>query len=221
MSEETVPAAAKKSHMGLLLWLAVGLAAVAVVVRWHDLVGAFQPKPPVVAASPEYMQQGFSFPKPLGPAGAKVKVHVVAHEHMGCQRELIALWLGIASLEPKRLRVEFSEEWLEKVKAPSGRMVPMSMFCQSGSELNGKSEFKVGEGATARTAQLHGPHPRQALPDGKPPEQNDHSWSHSDLAAILNRLLQEKYGSGQHLTGAAIAEAAQKADALVPAARTN
>lgn len=217
MSEETAPAAAARpGQLRTLMTVCVLLAVVAVVVRWNDLVRAFEPTEDQPTAM--FMQPPFGFPKPLGPAEAKVRAHIIAHPYSGCQRTLIALWMGIASLEPQRLRVDFSESWEQEVRGPGGQVVPMAMLCQSGVELNGKTDFKVGEGAAAHTVQLHGPAPRPPLASGGPPQPGDTRWTNSDLAAILNKVMREKYGSDHRLTGAAITEAAKAASARIPPA---
>jgi len=166
----------------------------------------------------------YSFPAPSGPATAKIKVSVVIREGDSCHRPLVALWLGVAQLEPKRLRVEFHHPGL-MVKR-EGKERPVELGCEAGVLINGQNKFVLGTGKDKRVLYLSGPTPTmRPAPVAGPSRASQavsghgapgHGWSADDVAAILNRLLKEKYGQQGKLTGKAIQEAASAADKLIP-----
>ena len=229
MSEEQAVAPAARPRPLERLVLAIPLLLiVAVVVNWRSIQAIARQQKSVgevltgrQRATPVVT---YSFPAPSGPATAKIKATVVAREGDSCHRSLVALWFGVAQLEPKRIRVEFHRPGL--MTKQGGKERPVELGCESGVLINGQNKFVLGTGKDKRTIYLTGPTPMEMPTGAAAPSPSaqvgsghgapGHGWSADDVAAILNRLLKGKYGQPGKLTGKAIQEAAGAADKLIP-----
>jgi hypothetical protein len=204
-----------------LLALAGAMLVIAVILNWKDLYGIATHKKTITSViygrTPSSSSASFGFPEPLGPPDAKVKVWVICQEGNSCHQPLVAIWAGIASLEPKRLRVEFYSPW----EAPKTDGKPLELGCDSGVAINKQTKFQLGSGKDKRTVYLTGPTPAPPkLPDAPepPPDQEaaGHGWSIEDLATLVNQLIEKAYKQKGALTEKAIQDAWSAAGKSLP-----
>jgi hypothetical protein len=223
MAEETVAEAPapKRSVLPKLLALVVLMLVVAVVVNWKDIsaIAAGRKTVKSVLYGKEYlsMEPAFRFPDPIGPEAAKVKVRVIAQEGNSCHEPLVALWMGIADLEPERLRVEFRRSAMQGPRA--GGQIP-ELGCEAGVLINGENKFELGEGDSKRTLYLVKPGPQASDqlpgPDSADDPLAGEGWTLADLATIVNQAIEEGYGQESRLTADAIQEAWDAAVERIP-----
>lgn len=224
MTEEQAggPSRERKSALPRLLLLGVVMLVIAVLVNLKSIVAIASGKKTVksVLHGKRYIpiRQTFRFPAPMGPEDAKVKAQVIAQEGNSCHEPLIALWMGIADLEPQRLRVGFGRGLVQE-KPGEGSEVP-DIGCESGVILNGENKFVSGSGEQERTIYLTGPpfNPiaEPAGADDPATPADGHGWTLTDIAEIVNQVIEDEYGEKGNLTGAAIEEAWQAAGQRVP-----
>ncbi len=223
MAEEPVAEAAPKRGSALpkLLLLIVVMLVVAVVVNRKDIAGIAAGRRTFTSVlygkrySP--IEAVFQFPDPLGPEDAKIKAQVVVQEGNSCHEPLVALWMGIAALEPERLRVEFVGNPMELVEPGEP---PPQFGCDAAALINGENKFELGEGDEKRTLYLVAPGPQGSgvlLTEGlgDTPEGTS-GWSLTDLATILNQAIESDYGEEANLTSEAIQEAWDAAVDRIP-----
>ncbi len=237
MAEETVSASPdqRRSVLPKLLAVVAAMLVVAVVVNWKNITdiasGRRTLKSIVYGRSHLLMQPTFRFPDPMGPEDAKVKVQVIAQEGNSCHEPLVGLWMGVADLEPERLRVEFgwqpvalaqggaeaSEEGQEPPGETSG---PPDFGCEAGVLVNGRNKFELGSGETKRVIYLTEPSPREprgpGAAEGAPSPAGREGWTLDDVATIVNGAIEDEYGENPELTGAAIKEAWDAAVSRIP-----
>jgi len=223
MAEETIAETRPRARSVLpkLLLLVVIMLAVAVVVNWGDISdiagGRKTFKSVLYGKNLARMGPVFQFPDPLGPEDAKVRAQVVAQEGNSCHEPLVALWMGIADLEPERLRVEFMRSAMQLAEAGE----PQPEFgCEAAALINGQNKFELGEGEDKRTLYLVEPGPQGS--GGSLSEGSSHTpegssgWTLADLATILNQAIRSEYGEEANLTSEAIQEAWDAAASRVP-----
>ena len=207
----------------LLLVGAVMLVA-AVLLNLKDLraiaSGKRTVKSVLYGKSPKTFGTSFRFPEPLGPADAKVKVWVVCQEGNSCHRPLVALWTGVGTLEPRRLRVEFYKP-KDAPKPKNGKLLEIT--CDAGVAINGHTKFEVGQGQGKRVIYLNGPTPgpsAQQISHGAVQQTPfpGHGWTVDDVAAVVNASIKAAYGQRGTLTGSAIQTAMQDASKRLPEA---
>jgi len=229
MAEEQVLEAPpkRKSLLPKLLLLAGLMLAMAVIANLKDIraiaSGKRTFKSVLYGKSMIGMHPAFSFPEPLGPESAKVKVKVVCQEGNSCHEPLVAFWMGVGSLEPERLRVEFGSGMVntpeaDAAKAEGGNRearapAPQELGCESGALINGQSKFEIGSGKGKRVVYLTGPTP--APPPGQGVD-GGHGWNAADVAAIVNQAIAKAYKQKGNLTGEAISAAMAEASKRVP-----
>lgn len=212
MAEQHSPSVTpgRKSVLPRLLLLALLLLVVAVAVNFKDIraiaAGEKTLKSVLYGKKIYPMKPEYSFPEPMGPKDAKVKAIVVAQEGFDCHQPLVVMWMAIATLEPKRLRVEFTD----MSKLSQQTQEKMGVSCSAMVSINGNTKFEVGKGKNKRTIYLTGPTPGPDTPMPKAPLQptygphGPHGWSMADVAEILNKYIEKAYKQKGNLTSEAI-----------------
>lgn len=232
MAQETVAQVPgqRKSALRKLLLLVVVMLLVAVAVNWKDINAIAHGRrtlKSVLYGKPfSTIGPTFRFPEPLGPEDAKVKVQILAQEGNSCHEALVGLWIGVADLEPERLRVEFGWRPAQPTEGSSETaQAPPELGCDAGVLVNGESKFELGEGEGKRIVYLLGPDPGGTASEGPegqtgaPPR--SHGWTLDDVAAIVNRAIDNEYGENPKLTGDAIEEAWTAASDRIPRVEEN
>ena len=218
----------RRSVLPRLLILGGVMLLVAVALNWRDIRaiagGQKTVKSVLYGKNLAQMRPAFAFPAPQGPESAKVKVRVVCQEGNGCHQPLVQLWTAVATLERKRLRVEFHHPG----EAPEPDAKAVSIGCEAGAAVNGQTKFVLGQGQSKRTLYLTGPTPGPSASTAGPPAQQGApvghgghgGWTMDDVAAIVNGAIQKAYGTKGALTAQAIAAAMPQAAKLIPPARS-
>jgi hypothetical protein len=237
MAQETVAEGPgqKRSVLPKLLIVVGVMLAVAVVVNWKDIsaIAAGRKTVKSVLYGRQYYSMGptFRFPEPMGPEDAKVRVQVIAQEGNSCHEPLVGLWMGIADLQPERLRVEFGWQPGQPTAEPDGSsgesaesskasQEPPELGCEAGVLINGTHKFELGSGESTRVIYLTEPHPHEPLPpgvgEGAVSPYGGPGWTLDDVATIINRAIEDEYGEEPGLTGPAIKEAWDAAAQRIP-----
>ena len=204
----------RKSPLPKLLLLAGLMLVVAVVVNLKDIRAIASGRRTVksVLYGKNLLPSGpsFSFPDPLGPQDAKVKVKVVAQDGNSCHEPLVVLWMAVASLEPERLRVEFGSGMVSTPEAEAAKAKgeskegkapgPPELGCEAGVLINGQNKFEVGSGKSKRVIYLTGPTSGPMANSGQPGGDVGHGWSLADVAAIVNQAIAKAYKQKGNLT---------------------
>ncbi len=221
MTEDQVVLPVRRQLLAKPLLIAIPvLCALAVALNWKDVraIAKHQRSLREVLTGRTYRppKPTFRFPDPVGSPDAKIKVRVVAEEGDSCHEPLVALWLGIGDLDPKHIRVEFLNPGQLTPASPTGK--PVELGCNSGVLINGQNKFTLGSGPGQRTIYLNGPMPGPPAGGGGGHGPGGHGWTTKDVATILDRLIESKYGKPGSFTGPAIAAAEQQAFAKIPPA---
>jgi hypothetical protein len=196
------------------------LFALAVALNWQDVsaiaAGRRSLREVVTGRTYRPSAPSYRFPDPVGSPDAKVRVKVVAMEGDSCHEPLVALWLGIGELDPKHIRVEFLNPGQLTPASPTGK--PVELGCNSGVLINGQNKFTLGREQGQRTIYLNGPMPEPPAGAGGSHGPGGHGWTTKDVATILNRLIESKYGKPGSFTAPTITVAAKQAFAKIPPA---
>jgi hypothetical protein len=236
MAQESVAEAPSQKRSVLpKLFIVVGvMLVIAVVVNWNDIsaIAAGRKTFKSVLYGKQYysMEPTFRFPEPMGPEDAKVRAQVIAQEGNSCHEPLVGLWMGIADLEPERLRVEFGWRPIQPTtetdgpfgetgESPNETQAPPELGCEAAVLINGTHKFEVGSGESKRVVYLTEPHPQGPPPgagEGTGSPYGGQGWTLDDVATILNRAIEDEYGENAGLTGPAIKEAWDAATQRIP-----
>ncbi|NSW56662.1 MAG: hypothetical protein HPY44_11645 [Armatimonadetes bacterium] len=205
------------SNPGRLLLLIPLLLVVAVAVNWPDisaiargektLKGVIMGRTTNASAAME----GWKLPEDMGAEDAKVTVEIFLHQGDACHVDFLYLGQSLGTVEPERLRVDFVDTGSE---AGRKRFSELSVGCEQGMAINGKTKFKLpprkpkpgaatDAGQAATQTNMRGSAPTEQEP-GK--ERTlyltlDGGWDMADLHHMLNGELEAAYdGKGLKMT---------------------
>lgn len=213
----TVNTTKSGSSLRRLLLAVPLLLVVAAAVNWPDISSIIKGEKTLKGVimgrttNASAAMEGWKLPEDMGSEDAKVTVEILLHQGDACHVDFLYLGQSLGTVEPERLRVEFVDTGSETGRK---RFSDLSVGCEQGMAINGKTKFKLpprkakpvaatDSGQVAMQTNMRGAAPADQDP-GKERTMYltlDGGWDMADLHYMLNGELKAAYdGKGLKMT---------------------